>query len=263
MFSKFKQILSLELQDLNEYKGDLFIYTFTPFILTLVLMVVWLSVLDFSSGNNAEKSYIVSYFFFQLIVARLVGAWHAPYLGEKIRQGDVSKYLLKPASFIWYDIAENIVEKIWKITFSLPLYIIIGYFLRRNLFISWENILPFLVSLIGAMIIYFLIEHLIGLSAFWLSETGAIDSYNEVFFFITSGKLFPLSYVTKLIPLGVINILPYKYMLGFPLDVLLGKTTGQTLWSDFGMQFVWVVGLILLYKVVWSKGLQKYGGYGG
>src|SRR3989338_65847 len=112
MLSKFKQILSLELQDINEYKGDLFIYTFTPFILTLVLMVVWLSVLDFSSGNNAEKSYIVSYFFFQLIVARLVGALHAPYLGEKIRQGYVSKYLLKPASFIWYDIAENIVEKI-------------------------------------------------------------------------------------------------------------------------------------------------------
>lgn len=263
MFNKLKHLLLIQLQENGEYKGDMLIYTFAPFVLPLVLMTVWLAVANSSNVLGSEKSYIVSYFYYQIVVNRIIGTWHASFLGSKIRNGDISKDLLKPFPPILYDIANNVGEKIWKIAFSIPALMLIGFTLRENLLLPTENSLLFIITLIGAATISFLIAHIIGLSAFWLSDVGAIASYNEILNYITSGKLFPLEYVSKFIPIGIINILPYKYTLGFPLDVLLGKTTGANLFAGLLTQFVWVAVLYLLYRVIWHRGLQKYGGYGG
>lgn len=263
MFKKIKQLLLAEFQEIGEYPGDMLIYTFAPFVLPLVLMSVWVAITKSSNTIGTERSYIISYFYYQIIVNRVVGTWHSYFLGEKIRNGEISKDLLKPISRVWYDIINNVAEKIWKITFSIPALIILGFILHKSLILPTGNIFVFIITVLGASIITFLIAHIIGISAFWFSDTGVITSYNEVLNFIASGRLFPLSYVGSFIPLGVLNFLPYKYTLAFPIDVLLGKISGQELLTGILVQIAWIAFLFLLCRAIWIKGLRKYGGYGG
>ncbi len=263
MFRKFKLLVTTNFQEQVEYKGDVFIYTVSALILPLILMNVWLTVGEARGFSGSEKNYVVQYFFVQMILSVLISAWQAPFLSERIKRGDISAPLLKPIGFLWFYVAGNIGEKIWKILFSTPAIVIIGYLYRDSLqFTLQGNVLLIIPVIFFAGAINFLIEQLIGMAAFWTASVRSINSYNDMVFYVTSGKLFPLKYVGNVIPLGIINVLPYKYILGFPIDVILGKVSSLELLQGVFMQVVWIGTLILLYKFLWSNGLKRYGGYG-
>lgn len=263
MFRKFKLLVTTNFQELVEYKGDVLIYTVSALVLPLILMNVWLTVGEARGFSGSEKQYVVQYFFVQMILSVLISAWQAPFLSERIKRGDISAHLLKPIGFLWFYVAGNLGEKIWKILFSFPAIFLIGYMYRDSLCLAFEGNVFLIIPVIAfAASINFLIEQLIGMAAFWTSSVRSINNYNDMIFYVTSGKLFPLKYIGNVIPLGIINILPYKYILGFPIDVVLGKVTSSELLQGVFMQVLWIGTLILLYKFLWSKGLKRYGGYG-
>lgn len=263
MGKKIRYLLSTNLQMMAAYQGDIVIYTLSSFVLPLVMMAVWLAVASSSPTLTNDKTYIVSYFFLQIVIVRITGVWHGIFMGADIREGRLSQYLLKPFPYIWYQVADNISEKVWKLIISLPALAIIGYLLRDNLVLQISHVPIFIVSIVGAAVMNFLIEHIIGISAFWFSNVGVLQSYNEMIQYVLSGKLFPLSYMKGVIPLGIISFLPYKYTIGFPIDIVLGKVQGKELFTGMLTELWWVVAFYMLYTVLWKKGLQTYGAYGG
>ncbi len=263
IMKKIITLMRVYFQQLIEYRSDMFIYTTTAFMLPLVLMAVWLAVAD-SGSKNVNKEYIIQYFYWQMLISVLVGAWHGPFLGRNIREGTISMHLLHPFQYIWYEITENIGEKLIKLSFALPTFFVIGYTLKEFIHVPQLFMLPvFFLSVFQAASIQFLIQHIIGISAFWLSEVGPLDSYNDIVYYLTSGKLFPLVYVTRLIPPFILSLLPYKYIISLPIEVLLTKELSIAIISEIFFQTAWVLILIVSYQVLWQKGLRKYGGYGG
>jgi ABC-2 type transport system permease protein len=119
------------------------------------------------------------------------------------------------------------------------------------------------VTVIFAASIRFLLEHIIGITAFWISNTRALSDFNEMFFYFFSGALFPLSYLKNLSISALFAFLPYKYIINFPLDTLLGKNSYSNIFLGIGIQIIWILLLYNTYKLLWMKGVKVYGGYGG
>ncbi|MBI3576447.1 ABC-2 family transporter protein [Candidatus Gottesmanbacteria bacterium] len=264
MFKKAGHLFLTYTQSLYEYRGDLLIYTLNAFILPLILMSVWTAIADSKTSTLVNKQYVVQYYFIQMFVNVMVSAWHGPFFGEDIRDGKILKELIRPLGRIWYDITENIGEKVWKLILALPAYILVGYVVRDSLSPQILIRIPMLMPIVFlAAAIYFLMHHIIGVTAFWFSDTGAIKSFHDMIFFVTSGKLFPLHYAAGILPVALFNYLPYKYVIGFPLEVALGTMSAPAIMTGIAIQCFWLGVLYVLYINLWKKGLKIYGGYGG
>jgi len=76
-----------------------------------------------------------------------------------------------------------------------------------------------------------------------------------------SGNLAPLDLFPAPIPqLSV--YLPFRYTLSFPVEILLGRVSGDQLWLGFAVQSLWLLATIVLYRVLWTRGLRQYSAFG-
>lgn len=58
-------------------------------------------------------------------------------------------------------------------------------------------------------------------------------------------------------------VLPFRYMLGFPVEVLTGQLDAAGLWSGFAYQAAWLAVALALYTVLWRTGVKRYSAVGG
>jgi ABC-2 type transport system permease protein len=52
-------------------------------------------------------------------------------------------------------------------------------------------------------------------------------------------------------------------MLGFPVEVLMGKLSAAELALGFGLQLFWLLAAVGLYQETWRRGLRRYSAVGG
>ena len=86
----------------------------------------------------------------------------------------------------------------------------------------------------------------------------------NIFTYFVSGQMFPLEllagypYVTQ-----VLNLLPFQYMAYFPAVVFLGKIQGPELARGLLAEAAWALGLMLLARWLYHRGLRRYSACGG
>lgn len=262
MIRKLSTLIRTCFQELIEYRSDMLIYTTSSFVLPLILMALWNALASYN-GSTLDGQYLINYFYWQMLISIITGAWFAPFTATQIRKGKLSFFLLMPLDFIWFRIADNIGEKLFKLVIAIPLFICIGFLLRSHLVLpSSYHFFLFIITLIPAAAIKFLLERLIATAAFWISDVGALDNYDDILYYATSGKLFPLSYLSNIVSPLVLFVLPYRYVLGFPLDVLLKNMSSTDIVQGLLAGSVWVLFLYFISTYLWKKGLQVYGAFG-
>ncbi len=102
----------------------------------------------------------------------------------------------------------------------------------------------------------------LGLTKIWFEEYGWLFFCFDILSSFLSGELIPLD----LFPTGLLaanNFLPFKYMLYFPLSILLNRLSGQELFFGFLFQFVWCLFAYGLYRLLLRRGSRIYSAYGG
>jgi ABC-2 type transport system permease protein len=61
----------------------------------------------------------------------------------------------------------------------------------------------------------------------------------------------------------VARVLPFWYMVGFPVEALTGRLSSAQLWSGFAVQAGWLALALLLSRLVWVQGTKRYTAVGG
>lgn len=231
----------------------------------IVILAVWLA-----AGQGIEAVFsqteIVIYFLLVIIVNSLTGAWGAWFIQENIRTGDFSRYLLKPFSILADYAVNNLNEKCYKIFIVLIIdtvlfYLLIGDF-RQLIQLDFISIGLFLVSLAMAIVINFLLDMVMGLFAFWLQEIDFLKNSSAFAEVVFSGKLIPYAFLPPALA-AIGTILPYRYIISFPIEVLLKKVEGVALVQGFAFQILWLLFFVLLYRLIYSQGVKTYQGFGG
>ena len=81
----------------------------------------------------------------------------------------------------------------------------------------------FLVTLALAMTLNFLIFYCISSMAFWIVEIGFLFEGMRIVIILLSGGIFPLEVFGERF-VQITNLLPFKYTVSYPINVLNGKT---------------------------------------
>ncbi|HRF97327.1 MAG TPA: ABC-2 family transporter protein, partial [Aggregatilineales bacterium] len=77
-----------------------------------------------------------------------------------------------------------------------------------------------------------------------------------------SGRIAPLELLPDFMR-QVAFILPFRWIISFPIEVLLGWVAPQDALVGIGIQFAWVVALTLLAIGIWQMSVRRYSAVGG
>jgi ABC-2 type transport system permease protein len=102
----------------------------------------------------------------------------------------------------------------------------------------------------------------VGTLAFRLDSATSLFEIWMGLYALLSGYLVPL----ELFPPWVTALarwLPFRSMLGFPVELVTGMLTRQQALAELAIQWGWIAGLLLLVRHAWRVGLRRFAAFGG
>jgi ABC-2 type transport system permease protein len=175
----------------------------------------------------------------------------------RVREGTLSAALLKPVHPIHSDIADNLSSKM--ITLPIIIVVAVGLGLGFHARIApqiWA-ISAFIVALILAFLVRFLLEWTLAQAAFWTTRVAAINQTYFVVMLFLSGQIAPLSLLPP--PIQTLSmLLPFRWLISFPIELLLGRLTASQALVGLGAQLAWLAASLVLMRAVWKAGIRVY-----
>jgi ABC-2 type transport system permease protein len=258
-WAQFKVAMAVELQ----YRVSAFIWLIGTVLEPVVYLVVWSAVAAAGGGavGGFQGADFAAYYISLMVVNHLTFTWHMWEYDYRIRQGLLSPLLLKPLHPIHMDIAENLSHKLFTLIVIAPTTVVLIWLFQP----VWHTPLWSALLAVPAIVLAFAIQFLFGwavaMAAFWTTRIAAI---NRIYFlgkFFLAGQMAPL----VLLPLWVQTIAtfsPFRWMLSFPVELLVGRLSPLDAWLGLGAQAVWVGLSLLAVKLVWRAGVRRYAAFG-
>jgi len=263
---RYFRIFVLHFQQAFENRGRSFIWLLLAVINPLLVLSYWIGVYHSQNGGIAgwALSSVTSYYFLLMFAGSFLIA-HVEYdvAVHDIQEGGLVKYLLKPFSYFWYYFLGELPWRMIQGLFSLTILFIFSLFLGKfvQLVSTPELILAaIIISLLG-FILSFIFKMILGFTAFWLTDFHGVQSIFEIIILVFAGFVMPLEFYPALIE-GIAKVLPFAYMVYYPVIALQGKLDLVSLLQVVGMQLVWIFAFLAVYKLMWSKGVRSFTGVG-
>lgn len=102
----------------------------------------------------------------------------------------------------------------------------------------------------------------LALLAFWAARADALLAVQDSLIFLLAGQVAPIALLPDALQLAA-KVLPFRYMIGFPVEVLTGQLDTTGLLMGFAVQAGWLVVALALSAVMWRMGLRRYTAVGG
>ncbi|RJG26170.1 ABC-2 family transporter protein [Paenibacillus thiaminolyticus] len=177
---------------------------------------------------------------------------------DEISSGGLSKYLIKPFSYIGYWFANNLGTKLVQVAIAaVPLSLIILLNLESFQAPDWQHVLPFLLASAAALVLYFMIYYSLSLLSLYFVEISSFFFTVDIIIELLAGTLIPLDLLPS--PFNtVVQWLPFGYLINFPVNIYLGYIPVSEMWQGIGIQAIWCVLFYSLGRLLWKRGLTKY-----
>jgi ABC-2 type transport system permease protein len=244
------------------YRGAVAIWVVTSIIQPLVFIVVWRTVAGSGSTGGYSADQFVAYFLVMMVVDHLTFIWHMWEFEYRIRTGAFSPLLLRPVHPIHNDVCENVSYKMIGLVGILPAAVALGVIFSADLSgTTVAAVLAFVPALLLAMVLRFVVEWCVALSAFWLTKVSAMNTVFFSLFTFLGGQFAPLSVLPGWMQ-TVAAWTPFPWTLAFPVEVLLGRRTGTDLLVGYAAQLVWIVIALLALRLLWTRATRRYSAVG-
>lgn len=228
----------------------------------LIYLFVW----SMAAGQGTIAGFDRNGFVFYYLCLILVNQFTYPSAhwstGEAIQNGNLSTALLRPMPIVYGAVACDMSVKVVCMPFVIAFALILGFALKLQFSISAVSASVFFIALVLAMAMRFLLAYILALLAFWTQKIGALLAVNDTFVFVLAGQVAPLA----LFPDGLRQaalVLPYRFMLSFPIEVLMGRLNGGEMGMGIAMQVTWIAVLLLVHRYVNKAGVRHYTAVGG
>jgi ABC-2 type transport system permease protein len=245
-----------------QYRGAVLIWVLGLVLQPVIYLTVWSTVA--ASSDGSVDGYTARTFAAYFIVAMLVNhATHTSVMWEfegRVRHGALSAMLLRPLHPIHRDIAVGLAYKALTMAAALPVAGLLALAFRPSFATEPWALVAFVPALLLAMALRFAVEWTLALAAFWTTSVTAI---NRLYFavFIFSGYVAPID----LLPgpaKAVAEILPFRWMLAFPVELAIGRVPFESALIGLGSQLAWLAAAIVVLGVVWRRGIRRYSAVG-
>jgi ABC-2 type transport system permease protein len=241
------------------YKLNFLLFFVGPTVVFfLIKFNIWSSIFALEGVTNVagyDRTAMLKYQGWVLIVSFLAQTHSSMQLGEDIRLGRISAFLMYPFGFWKFHAASFLSFQTIQLGVSL---------LTMALLFSCEifgmfQLKPLLIGILYCLLVsalWFSFQFALGLFAFWLEESWMI----RVIFALTaqflSGAVIPL----EMFPKGLRSALeysPFPYMTYWPVKWFMGELEAPIYFGVFNL-IIWLIVINLVGQFIWKRGLKMY-----
>jgi ABC-2 type transport system permease protein len=258
----FGKLFALNLSTSFTYRGEMFLWQVGNVMVPLISLFVWQAAIASGAQLPTTPRYLTAYFVLISIVNMLTNSWTAFYLAEQIRDGSLNRYLCRATSTHVDALANNAGEKVVKLILLVPMVVVLAAALGDRFDLPdqlWRWLLAF-GCLIVAAVMTWLLDVMIGSLAFWFADVNGFLRASEVIVPLLSGAVIPLALLPDALH-GLSQVQPFRFLVSFPLEVLLGEVQGGLL-VGLGWQLGWLLVFAVAARLVWRLGIRTYSGAG-
>jgi ABC-2 type transport system permease protein len=245
-----------------QYRGFFFVLAFGIMIPPLIYLLVWSTAAGEGSLGGYTRGGFVAYYLVLILVNQVTFAQVNWTVGDLIRYGQINHILLRPLAPVYDALASEVAGKTVFLVFDLPILIGLAFILKPELTVTPEKSLLFIAALLLAWGLRFLWGYWIALLAFWTARADALLTLQDSLIFLLAGQVAPVALLPGFLKIAA-NVLPFRYMVSFPVEILAGNMGGIEVITGFGIQVLWLTVAAGLTLIIWRRGLQRYAGFGG
>ena len=265
-FAKYHQAFLVGLQSNIVYRWNFVVRGFFSLFHLAVVFILWGAAFagaDHIGGFDLRQT--LTYFITLLVLQFFISAFNEDYqISEEIRNGLINQFLLKPINYFLYRfsifLAARLVSGALIFIPLLLAYPVIGDALT---FPSdpWRLAVG-LPALLMSALIQFSIAYCFGMLTFWFLEIQGFVILSMAIESVLGGQMFPLDLLPPAI-YRIAQFLPFYYQMYFPGAIITGRIELPAALQGLAVQAGWVVILLVLNQVLWSRGLRRHTAVGG
>ena len=247
-----------------QYRAAIAIWLLWGVMEPLIALGIWWSIASGGDVEGFSRSDFARYFFGVTLVNQLTLAWDAYYIDRWIREGEMNYRLARPIDPVHESIADNLAYKARSATIVLVVWLVAAaVWPAVRMPVDPARWALAAVAVVLAAGIRFLNGYATGLLGFWTTRATALMELQFGLSLFLSGRIAPLALLPPTVQTAA-GVLWFPYVLAFPVDILTGAVTTPAAYArGFAGQVVWLVVWAVAYRVVWSRGLRRYGAVGG
>jgi viologen exporter family transport system permease protein len=258
--AQFKASLAVQFQ----YRAAQVIWLLFFVLQPAMYLSIWSTVAQSTGGQvgGYAPRELAAYFLVSMWVIHLTFNGVLVFFEGRVRRGEFSALLLRPIHPIFADIVDNLAYK----TLTVPLLglatvgLVIGF--QPLLDPPGWALVGFAPAVLLAFVVRFLNGWLVALSAFWLTRTQAVIQAYLLLVLFLGGQAMPLSLLPSWVQ-TIAFLSPFRWILAFPTELLIGRLTPAETLTGFGMQLLWTVVSLFLLRRCWRAAVRRYSAVGG
>lgn len=243
-------------------RGFFFLLAFGWMAPPLIYLFVWSTAAASQPLGGMQRGQFVAYYLVLILVNQLTYSQTNWTLGDVIREGGLNAWLLKPLPPLYHVLASELAGKVVYMAFVVPVSAGLVILLRPQLQPTLQEVLLFLPALALAWALRFFWGCWLALLAFWATRADALLAVQDSLVFLLAGMVAPLA----LMPAGLqaaAVMLPFRYMVGFPVEVLTADLGQSEILAGLAYQSGWLVVAMAFSGLIWRAGLRRYSAIGG
>jgi ABC-2 type transport system permease protein len=245
-----------------QHRGFFFLLAFGWMLPLLVYLFIWSAAAGEGTIAGLTQESLAGYYLLLILANQLTYATTNWTVGDNIRLGQISGWLLQPMSPIYHALSQEIAGKVVFMLFSVPITAILALFIRPQFNLTLAQMLAFFPAILLAWGLRFFWGYWLALLAFWATRADSLLALQDTLIFLLGGHLAPVALLPPAMQ-TLARVLPFRYMSAFPVEVLTGQLSRQETLTGFAVQAAWTLAAILLYRWVWTHGVRRYEAIGG
>ena len=264
---KYRQAFLVGLQSNLVYRWNFAVRGFFSLFHLAAVFILWSAAFAGKTelgGFSLDQT--ITYFVTLLVLQFFISAFNEDYqISEEIRNGLINQFLLKPINYFLYRFSIFVAARLVSgalilvpLAFALPL-------LKDHLtFPASAWVIPAgLAAMALSAMIQFSIAYCFGMLTFWFLEIQGFVILSMAIETVLGGQMFPLD----LLPdwaYALAKYLPFYYQMYFPAAIFTGRIQDlNAILQGFGLQVFWVLVLLAVNQLLWSRGLRRHTAVGG
>jgi ABC-2 type transport system permease protein len=234
-----------------QYRSFFFILAFGWMIPPLVYLFVWSTAAGEQTVGGLSRGEFVAYYLVLMLVNQLTYSQANWTVGEVIRDGSFNTSAgCSPLYHRWPRHCGKVARR--------PSWLRKAGLVRPGC--TPGQVAAFLRR--GMPALRFLWGYGLALLAFWAARFDALLAVQDTLVFLLAGVVAPVPLLPPLLQAAA-TLLPFRYMVGFPVEVLTGQVSGQSLLAGFALQATWLAVAVGFSAVIWRLGVRRYTAVGG
>jgi ABC-2 type transport system permease protein len=259
-------MLKVGLAEAIAYRAEMLVWVLST-TMPFVMWVMWSAVAEGApvvgqSGKSYGPGAFSAYFLCTFIVRQVVSSWASWEMNWEVRQGTLAMRLLRPVHPVISYAMSHVAALPLRFAVALPVTVALLVTSLSQLPGDWRIWVLWVPCMVGAWLVAFLSNIAVGTLCFFMESSLKVMEVWLACLMVFSGYLIPLDLFPPVLR-AIAEVLPFRFQIGLPVEVMTGTYSFEQAAYLVGLQWAWVVALLVISLGAWSFGVKRFQAFGG